>query len=113
MLAAFVLGSRRATICRKMLVTQRLSRNVCKYQKKPQILFDFPVLHSKAIVLQVVIFFHNNAKKNPGSRNGGSRSGGRELIKKGIKCFTYQRKKEHHLKLLNIARIEETCIQFA
>ena len=89
-------------------ITQRM-----QIPKKTQILFDFPVLHSKAILLQVVIFFHNNAKKNPGSRNGGSRSGGRELIKKGIKCFTYQRKKEHHLKLLNIARIEETCILFA
>ena len=31
--------------------------------KKTQILFNFPVLHSKAILLQVVIFFHNNAKK--------------------------------------------------
>lgn len=89
-------------------ITQRM-----QIPKKTQILFDFPVLHSKAFLLQVVIFSHNNAKKNPGSRNGGSRSGGRELIKKGIKCFTYQRKKEHHLKLLNIARIEETCIHFA
>ena len=90
-------------------------RHRMQIPKKPKILFDFPVLHSKAILLQVVIFFRNNAKK-PWFKEwgyGGSRSGGRELIKKGIKCFTYQRKKEHHLKLLNIARIEETCIHLA
>ena len=39
-------------------ITQRM-----QIPKKTQILFDFPVLHSKAILLQVVIFFHNNAKK--------------------------------------------------
>ena len=39
-------------------ITQRM-----QIPKKTQILFDFPVLHSNAISLQGVIFFHNNAKK--------------------------------------------------
>ena len=112
MLAALVLGSRRATIYREILVTQRLSGIVCKYQKNPKFSLISPYYTVKQFYYKLS-FFSTTMLKNPGSRNGGPRSGGRELIKKGIKCFTYQRKKEHHLKLLNIARIEETCIHFA
>lgn len=101
-LAAFVLGSRRVTIFPKILVTQLLSRNVCKYQKTPNFSsLRLPLLHSKAILLQVVIVFHNNAKK-PWFKEWRIAFGRRrifntltrQLIKKGIKCFKYQGGKE-------------------
>ena len=77
-------------------ITQRM-----QIPKKTQILFDFPVLHSKVILLQVVIFFHNNAKK-PWFKEWRIAFGRRrifntltrQLIKKGIKCFKYQGEKE-------------------
>ena len=79
MLAAFVLGSRRATICRKILVTQRLSGIVCmQILKKPKILFDFPYYTVKQFYYKLTLF-STTMLKNPGSRNGGSRSGGREF----------------------------------
>ena len=112
MLAAFVLGSRRATICREILVTQRLSGIVCKYLKKPKILFDFPVLHSKAILLQVVIFFRNNAKK-PWFKEWRIAFRRKRINQKRHQMFQIPGEKKHHLKLLNIARIEETCIHLA
>ena len=69
--------------------------------KKPQNSLRFLLLHSKAILLQVVIVFHNNAKK-PWFKEWRIAFGrkrifntlARQLIKKGINCFTYQGKKE-------------------
>ena len=54
-------------------ITQRM-----QIPKKNPNSLRFPLLHSKAILLQVVIVFHKNAK-NLGSRNGGSPSAGREF----------------------------------
>ena len=111
MLAAFVLESRRATICREILVTQRLSGIVCKYQKNPKFSLISP-LHSKAILLQVVIFFHNNAKK-PWFKEWRIAFRRKRINQKRHQMFQISGGKKHHLKLLNIARIEEKCIHLA
>ena len=87
-------------------ITQRI-----QIPKNPKFLFDLPYytvnsrllrrLHSKAILLQVVIVFHNNAKK-PWFKEWRIAFGRRrifntltrQLIKKSIKCFKYQEEKE-------------------
>ena len=79
MLAAFVLGSRRATICRKILVT-RITTITQRMQilKNPKILFDFSYYTVKQFYDKLSLF-STTMLKNPGSRNGGSRSAGREF----------------------------------
>ena len=87
-------------------------RHRMQIPKKPKILFVFPVLHSKAILLQVVIFFHNNAKK-PWFKEWRIAFRRKRINQKRHQMFQISGEKKHHLKLLNIARIEETCIHLA
>ena len=112
MLAAFVLGSRRATICREILVTQRLSGIVCKYQKNPKFSLISPYYTVKQFYYKLSFFFRNNAKK-PWFKEWRIAFRRKRINQKRHQMFQISGEKKHHLKLLNIARIEETCIHLA
>ena len=77
-LAAFVLGSRRVTICQEdfsntTTITQRM-----QIPKNPKFLFDFPYYTVKQFYYKLSLF-STTMLKNLGSRNGGSRSAGGEF----------------------------------